>query len=68
MKDKLGLFALTLLLLSNSILFAEKVLIFTYSYNRPDFIVLQHKTFQNLPRVEGEGYNHPTVINIFLGD
>lgn len=26
--------------------FAEKVLIFTYSYNRPDFIEIQYKTFK----------------------
>ena len=27
-------------------IYSEKVLIFTYSYNRPDFIEIQEKTFK----------------------
>lgn len=35
-----------LFLCSFSCAFAEKILIFTYSYNRPDFIEIQYKTFK----------------------
>lgn len=52
-----GLLKLCLICLSflvTTALFAEKVLIFTYSYNRPDFIEMQHKTFKKFLRDDYE--------------
>jgi len=40
------IFALSLLLITFQISFTEKILIITYAYNRPDFIEIQHRTFQ----------------------
>jgi hypothetical protein len=45
MKQKY-LFIFFIFILSKSLVFSEKVLIFTYSYNRPDFIEIQDRTFK----------------------
>ncbi len=43
---------ISLIFLCQVIALEAKVLIFTYSYNRPDFIEIQHKTFQRFVKDE----------------
>jgi hypothetical protein len=45
---------ISLLIILHTTVIEAKILIFTYAYNRPDFVEIQHKTFQKFMKNEYE--------------